>query len=41
MLSPHGGRLVDRLVPEEDRARYQEEADELFEVPVSLEARKD
>jgi sulfate adenylyltransferase len=41
MLPPHGGRLVDRLVPEEDRARYREEAAELFEVPVSLEARKD
>jgi sulfate adenylyltransferase len=41
MLPPHGGRLVDRLVPEEDRARYREEASELLDVPVSLEARKD
>ena len=41
MLPPHGGRLIDRLVPEEDRARYLEEAAELFEVPVSLETKKD
>jgi sulfate adenylyltransferase len=41
MLPPHGGRLVDRLTPEEDRARYREEASELLDVPVSLEARKD
>ena len=41
MLPPHGGKLVDRLVPEEDRARFREEAAEFFEVPVSLETRKD
>jgi sulfate adenylyltransferase len=41
MFPPHGGRLVDRLVSEKDRARYKEEAGELFEVPVSLEAKKD
>ena len=41
MLPPHGGKLIDRLVPEEDQARYREEAAELFEVSVSLETRKD
>ena len=41
MLPPHGGKLVDRLVPEEDRAKFREEAAEFFEVPVSLETRKD
>ncbi|MBC8223946.1 sulfate adenylyltransferase [Candidatus Bathyarchaeota archaeon] len=41
MLPPHGGKLVDRLVPEEDRARFREEAAEFFEVPVSLETKKD
>ena len=41
MLLPHGGRLVDRLVPEEDRTRLREEAAELVKIPVSLEARKD
>ena len=41
MLPPHGGRLIDRLVPEEDRARYREEAAELLEVSVSLETRRD
>ena len=41
MLPPHGGKLIDRLVPEEDRLRYREEASEFLEVPVSLEVRKD
>ena len=41
MLPPHGGKLVDRLVPEQDRKRVGEEASELVNIPVSLEARKD
>jgi sulfate adenylyltransferase len=41
MLPPHGGKLVNRLVPEEDRTRLREEASELLNIPVSLEARKD
>jgi sulfate adenylyltransferase len=41
MLPPHGGRLIDRLVPEEDRPRIREESSELVNIPVSLEARKD
>jgi sulfate adenylyltransferase len=41
MLPPHGGRLVDRLIPEKDQARHREEANEFFEVPISLETRKD
>jgi sulfate adenylyltransferase len=41
MLPPHGGRLIDRLVPEGDRPRIRGEASELIDIPVSLEARKD
>ena len=41
MLPPHGGRLIDRLVPEEDRPRIREESSELVNIPVSREARKD
>ncbi len=41
MLPPHGGRLVDRLVPEGDRPRLREEAEELAVVTVSDELRKD
>jgi sulfate adenylyltransferase len=41
MLPPHGGKLIDRLIPEEDQARYRDEAAELFEIPVSLETKKD
>jgi len=41
MSAPHGGRLVDRLTPEEDRPLAEEAASELFAVPVSNEARKD
>lgn len=41
MLPPHGGRLVDRLVPEEDRPRLRQEAAELSAIPVSKELRKD
>jgi len=41
MSLPHGGRLIDRLVPPEDRSRVQEEAAELLDVLVSDEVRKD
>ncbi len=41
MSAPHGGRLIDRLVPEKDRPRYEEEAEELTAIPVSDEVRKD
>lgn len=41
MSSPHGGRLIDRLVPPEDRLRIEEEAAELSTVHVSEEMRKD
>ncbi|UCH56636.1 MAG: sulfate adenylyltransferase [Candidatus Bathyarchaeota archaeon] len=41
MLPPHGGRLIDRLVPGEDRERIKDEAVELPKVPVSTESRKD
>ena len=41
MLPPHGGRLVDRLVPQRNRPRLREEASELFSVPVTDELRKD
>ena len=41
MLPPHGGTLVDRLVPEEGRPRIREEASELLSIPVSDELRKD
>ncbi len=41
MLPPHGGRLIDRLVPEGDRPHIRDEASELIDIPVSLEARKD
>jgi sulfate adenylyltransferase len=41
MLPPHGGRLIDRLIPEGDRPRIKDEASELIVIPVSLEARKD
>ncbi len=41
MLLPHGGKLIDRLVPEKDRDRTRENAHELFQIPISLETRKD
>ena len=41
MLPPHGGKLVDRLVPEEDRSRLREEAPELTTLSLSDEHRKD
>ncbi len=41
MLPPHGGRLINRLVPEEDRPRRAEEAEELVRVSASDELRKD
>ena len=41
MLPPHGGKLIDQVVPGEDRARYREEASELLEISVPLEFRKD
>ena len=41
MSAPHGGRLIDRLVPGEDRPRVEEEEAELLDVPVSDEVRKD
>ena len=41
MSAPHGGRLIDRLVPREDRPRVEEEAAELLVVPISDEVRKD
>jgi len=41
MSKPHGGRLVDRLVPGEDRTRVMEEAGELAAVEVSDELRLD
>ena len=41
MLPPHGGKLIDRLVPEAGRPRIRDEASELIDIPVSLEARKD
>ncbi|MFQ6052601.1 MAG: sulfate adenylyltransferase, partial [Candidatus Bathyarchaeia archaeon] len=41
MSAPHGGRLIDRLVPEEERPRFEESAAELAAVPVSVEVRRD
>ena len=41
MSVPHGGRLIDRLMPEEARPRIEEEAAELTAVPVTEEVRKD
>mgnify|MGYP003681892450 CR=1 FL=1 len=41
MSAPHGGSLIDRLVPGEDRPRIGEEARELVSVPVSDEVRRD
>ncbi|MCD6480170.1 sulfate adenylyltransferase [Candidatus Bathyarchaeota archaeon] len=41
MPAPHGGRLIDRLVPESKRGRIEEEAEELPRVSVSMEKRKD
>ena len=41
MPAPHGGRLIDRLVPESKRERIEEEAEELPRVSVSMEKRKD
>jgi sulfate adenylyltransferase len=41
MPSPHGGRLIDRLVPEARRERLREEAEELPRVSVSEEKRRD
>ena len=41
MSRPHGGKLVDRLVPEKKRSRAKEEAGEMMTVSVSNELRKD
>jgi sulfate adenylyltransferase len=41
MLPPHGGKLVDRLVPERDQPRAREEAAGLPQIPVTDEFRKD
>lgn len=41
MSAPHGGRLIDRLVPSKDRPRVTNEAAELVFVQVSGETRKD
>ncbi|UCD45635.1 MAG: sulfate adenylyltransferase [Candidatus Bathyarchaeota archaeon] len=41
MLPPHGGKLVDRLVPDRDGPRYSEEAARLPQVLVTEEFRKD
>ena len=41
VLPPHGGKLIDRLVPEGDRAHLKEEAGELSSIRVSDELRKD
>ncbi len=41
MLPPHGGRLIDRLVPEEKRPCIKAEAAELVTIPVSTEQQKD
>jgi sulfate adenylyltransferase len=41
MLPPHGGKLIDRLIPEGGRLRYEKEAQEMVEVSVSSETRKD
>jgi len=41
MSAPHGGRLIDRLIPEEDRTLAEEAAAELVAISVSNEVRKD
>lgn len=41
MPAPHGGRLIDRLVPERRRERLKEEAEELPILFVEMEKRKD
>ncbi len=41
MLPPHGGRLIDRLVPEQDRLGMKEESRELTPIEVSDERRTD
>ncbi len=41
MSAPHGGRLIDSLIPEEDRTLAEEAAAELVAIPVSDEVRKD
>ncbi|KYH39303.1 MAG: sulfate adenylyltransferase [Candidatus Bathyarchaeota archaeon B23] len=41
MPAPHGGRLIDRVVPEPRRGRLREEAEELPRVSVSREKRRD
>jgi len=41
VLPPHGGKLIDRLVPERDRAHLKEEAGELTSITISDELRKD
>jgi len=41
MLPPHGGRLIDKITPEKDRAQLTAEAVELPSVSVSDEFRKD
>jgi sulfate adenylyltransferase len=41
MLPPHGGKLVDKLVPEKNRLQFKNEATELPEIPVTNEARTD
>lgn len=41
MLPPHGGKLVDKLVPDKNRFQVRNETSKLTEIPVSNEARKD
>lgn len=41
MLPPHGGKLIDRLVADEERPKIKSEASELLSVEVSEELRKD
>jgi sulfate adenylyltransferase len=41
MLPPHGGTLVNRLVPEGNRSHLNEEADEMPSISVTEEFRKD
>jgi sulfate adenylyltransferase len=41
MLSPHGGRLINRLIPRENKQKFMEEAEELQAINVSNELRKD
>ena len=40
-IAPHGGELIDRVVPEEERRERSMEAAELPKVPLSLRAQSD